>query len=453
LRLVSSAFKPTRCGSSPEYLQAIEGAAEIEYQRGDVRAVGHLNKILQQRPQEPTTHAMLAVFDYKTRNCKDAVLHFQQGYAMVSSQTAALAEYGECLVKLNLPASGVPVFARLLELRPTDRNIRYDLGLVEFLAGNAGDASTTLQPPVEETNPDPDALDLAASVYESRGQTPQAAELLHQAIVLSPGNTEYYLDFASLCFTHPSYQVGVDTLNAGIAYQPRSAPLYLARGILHIQAGHYAEGEADFEKADRIDPSQSFSSEAIGLTQLQKSNLAEALKTVRLRLQAHPNDAFRHYLLAQILIRRGAQVGSPEFKEAVAEGLRAIQNKSDLNLARNLLSGLYLKSGETGRATEQSQLVLKTDPSDQEALYHLIQALKKEGRSSETVELLKRLPSRRASARNTEASQNRYKVVEVDHEGAPNGLAALKTWMPVKSTPCPQFQRNRTLLSYPSLSH
>ena len=312
------------------------------------------------------------------------------------------------------PANAIPVFERLLELRPADPGIRYDLGLVEFLAGNVRDATATLQPLLEENNPDPDVLDLASSAYESQGLTPRATELLHQAIVLAPREAKYYVDFASLCLAHSSYQVGVDMLNVGLAYLPQSAPLYLARGILHIQGGHYEEGETDFEMADRLDPAQAFSSEAIGITELQKSNLEEALTTVRLRLGSHPDDAFLHALLAEILTQRGAQAGSPEFKEATAQPLRAIELNPDTIIARDILGGLYLKSGQIQLAVAQCRLALKTDPSDQDALYHLIQGLRKSGKTEETPELLKRLASLRAATRDTETSQNRYKLVELD---------------------------------------
>ena len=45
---------------SPNYLAALEGAAELEYKAGTARAVPLLNRILKVRPDEPTGHAMLA---------------------------------------------------------------------------------------------------------------------------------------------------------------------------------------------------------------------------------------------------------------------------------------------------------------------------------------------------------------------------------------------------------
>ena len=83
-------------------------------------------------------------------------------------------------------------------------------------------------------------------------------------------------------------------------------------------------------------------------------------------------------------------------------------------LAHDLLGKLYLKSGQIERSIEQSRLALKQNPSDQESLYHLIQALRQSGREEkgELPALVKRLSELRQQARNAEASGNRYRLYE-----------------------------------------
>jgi cytochrome c-type biogenesis protein CcmH/NrfG len=59
-----SAFRHA-LGISPDYLPALEGAAQIEYDSGDKDAVSLLQHILQLRPHESTSHAMLASLAYR----------------------------------------------------------------------------------------------------------------------------------------------------------------------------------------------------------------------------------------------------------------------------------------------------------------------------------------------------------------------------------------------------
>jgi len=410
----------TALAISPDYLAALEGAAELEYKAGSTRAVPLLNRILKVRPDEPTTHAMLASLAYKKHDCATAVEHFRKSGPVLSSQPAALEEYGACLVDLQKPDEALPVFEQIIALLPNDPHARYNLAVVQFTAQRSADAINTLQPLLGATEPDPDVLDLASAAYEETGDTPRAVNLLRQAIVASPRKVKYYVDFAALSYKHESFQVGVEMIDAGLTQLPKAAPLYIARGILYIQMGQLEKGQADFEAANRLDPGQASAAVAEGLAQLQASNLDQALKTVETELKAHPNDAFLHYLKAEIISQGGPAVGSPEFSEAVRAASRAVQLQPDFPLARNVLGNLYLQSSQNEKAIEQCRLVLRENPSDQIAVYHLLLALRKiNDPKGEVPGLVKRLAELRLQSQLREASANRYKLY-IQSERAPD---------------------------------
>jgi tetratricopeptide (TPR) repeat protein len=399
---------------SPDYLPALEGAAELEYQAESKRALPLLERVVKLRPNDPTANAMLGVVKYKQRDCASAVEHFRASWQLISSQPAALAQYGTCLMNLDNAEDALPVFQRLLSLQPDDSHARYNLAVVQLAAHSPKEAVETLQPLLGAASPDPEALDLASSAYEESGDTPKAVNLLRQAIVLDPKKTRYFVDFATLSFAHQSFQVGVDMIDAGLKETPNAAQLFVARGVLLIQLGQYEKAEADFEKASQLDPTQTSGAVAEGLAQMQQSNLDQALTTVRARLKDHPDDAFLHYLEADILFQKGADPGTPEFKDAIAAVCRAEQLRADFVLAYDLLGNLYLKSGEIDKSIAQSRRALGQNPSDQEALYHLIQALRQSGKDSkgELPTLVKRLAVLRQQARQAEASGNRYRLYE-----------------------------------------
>jgi len=399
---------------SPDYMPALEGAAELEYNARSKRAAMLLERIVKLRPEEATAHAMLGVLDYKRHDCRSAVQHFAASKQAISSKPEALAEYGSCLLNLERPADAVPIFQQILSLGPEDVHARYNLAVVQLAASRSQDAITTLEPLLTAAQPDADVLDLASSAYEDNGDTPKAVALLRQAIVLDPKKSKYYVDFATLCFTHQSFQVGVDMINVGLQANPNAAPLYVSRGVLYIQLGEYEKGESDFATADRLDPRQSSGAIAEGLAQIQQSNLEHALSTVRSELKSHPQDAFLHYLEAEILFQQSAEPGSPGFKQAIRSAELSLELKPHFVLAHDLLGKLYLKSGEIERSIEQSRMALKENPSDQESLYHLIQALRQSGREEkgELPALVKRLSELRQQARNAEASGNRYRLYE-----------------------------------------
>ena len=398
--------------NSPDYLPALEGAAQIEYENGGADAVALLQRILHLRPNDPTSHAMLAVLAYRRGDCAAAVPHFEQSGSLAESQPGALQEFGDCLVRLKETEKAILVFRRALAQSNSDAGLRCQLASVQIMAQHHKDAIDTLQPLLQENGTDPNVLDLAASAYEAAGNTPEAVRLLREAIVADPHNVNLYLDFADISLDHQSFLVGVDMINAGLSAEPKSAALYVARGVLYVQLAQYDNAEADFEKADELDPRQSLGSAAEGLAAVQKNDPEHALATVRAKLVKRPNDPFLLYLQADILTQRGPDPGSLEFREAMESAKKAIALRPGLAAAHDVLAKLYLQAGQNEAAILQCRKALSSDPKDQTALYHLIQALRKSGRTKDIPELLKQLAGLRIEATKEEAEHNRYKLVE-----------------------------------------
>lgn len=397
---------------SPKYLPALEGAAQIEYETGGKGAVALLERVLALQPGEQTSHAMLAVLDYRSGNCRIAIPHFEKSGTLLDTQPGALVAYGDCLVQVKETEKAIAIFSRAMTRSNDDADIRCRLAAVQVMASHPKDAIATLQPLLNRAGKNTDVVELAASAYEADGNTPEAVRILREAIISDPHNVNLYVDFANISLDHQSYQVGVDMINAGLRAEPKAAPLYVARGILFVQLAQYDNAEADFEKANAIDPRQSLGSAAEGLTAVQQNDPDQALATVRAKLAKKPNDPFLLYLKAEILTQKGPDPGSTDFREAVESARKAVALQPSLGAAHDILAKLYLQRGNNELAAEQSRIALKTDPNDQTALYHLIQALRKSGRNDEVPALLKQLADLRSEATKEEAEHNRFKLVE-----------------------------------------
>ena len=406
---------------SPDYLPALEGAAQLEYKAGRDAAIPLLQRVLKLLPGDPTSHAMLAVLFTKRRDCDAAVPHFEQSGSLLDSQAGALQQYGACLVRLKQLEKATSVFSRLLARDPANRETRHYLATVQLMAEHPNDAIETLQPLLQAGAPDSKTLQLAASAYEAGGDTPQAVSLLRQAIIADPRNLALYLDFASISMDHQSFPAGIAMINSGLNLQPDAAELYLARGVLYVQMAQYDEAEADFDKANALDPEKAIGSAALGLEAVQKNSPDEALATVRSRLAKKPSDAYLLFLQAEIINQKGADAGSAEFRAALDSAKKAVSLQPALGGAHNLLAKLYLQAGQNREAVEESRKALSIDPKDQAAVYHLIQALRKTGDKTELPELLQRLAQLRREGTKQEEQRNRYKLIE---ENAPEKQSA-----------------------------
>ncbi|MGB0011429.1 MAG: tetratricopeptide repeat protein [Candidatus Sulfotelmatobacter sp.] len=399
---------------SPDYLPALEGAIQIEYEAGDPAAIPLLLRVLRLRPADATSQGMLAVLEYQRGNCGAAVVHFEKAGTLFDSKASALNAYAICLVKLKQPDRAAKVLQRTLALNPEDRRERRLLASVQLMAHQPQDALATLAPLLEGSNQEVETLELAATAYEDNKDTPQAIATLRQAILLDPKNVNLYVDFANISAAHDSFQVGIDVVSDGISQLPSAVPLYLARGVLYVQLAQYDKAEADFETAHTLDPRQSLSSAAQGLLAVQENDVNRALATVQAKLAQRPKDAPLLYLQADFLSQKGVEPGTPEFQLAMRSAKQAVALQPNLSGARTVLAKLYLQEGKYPEAIKQCRKALERDPKDQTALYHLIQALRKEGDKSEIPNLLKQLALLRKQAAREESERNQYKLVEED---------------------------------------
>ncbi len=363
---------------APTYYPALEGAAQIECQAGSESAVPTLRRMLTIRPDD----------------------------------IGVLRQLAFLLMKQKRAAEALPLFKRLAALQPSDEKALLDLAAVQFLTADYVGVVSTLTPLASKQPPDVEALDLLAEAYSLTSDTDKALSVLRTAIAASPDSMQSYLDFANICLSHSRFQAGIETLNAGLLRLPDSAPLYVARGVLYSELAQYDKGEADFNRAEQLDPNVEGGSVAKGLAELQRNDLSEAEATVRERLRHNPRDSFSQYLLAEALTRKGASPGTPEFNEALSAARKAVELKPDFGLARDLLGRLYLQQGNVAEAIEQSRLALHYSPTDQKALYHLILALRKGNRTDEVPALLKQLVALREQTGKQQTAEHNYALLE-----------------------------------------
>jgi tetratricopeptide (TPR) repeat protein len=399
---------------SPNYLMALQGAAEIEFQVGAPDAAPLLNRLLRLRPDDPVAHAMSGVLRYRRGDCAGAASHFDKAGAVLDAQPAALHAFAICLVRLQQVGRAVNVFQTIVSANPEDQHERRLLAAIQVMAHKSQEAVVTLEPLLRGGVADAETLELASAAYEDSGDTPNAVSTLRQAILLDPKNVNLYLDFVHICYLHQSFEVGIDVVGEGIAQLPTAAPLYLARGVLYVQLSHYDKAEADFEKAHEVDPTQSLSVAAQSMAAVQENDLNRALATVQVKLAKRPNDAYLLYLQADILSQTGAAPGTPEFQTAMRSARKAVALQPTLGEARGVLAKLDLLAGQNQEAIKQCRKALQINPKDQTALYRLIQALQKTGSKKEIPDLLRRLASLREQAAKEERDRSRYKLIEGD---------------------------------------
>lgn len=374
----------------PEFLPGLEGLAELQYAQHSPNAKETLQKILAIRPEDRTSHAMLAAIYARDGDCSAAIDHFSKAGDVIQSNPAAMTQYGSCLLSTGATGQAKSVFQSLLERQETPTNrLRYAYAC--WKANDYADGSRALDPLIAPSAPDPEALTLAARIYESAGHTPQAVDLLQKAIASRPDDPRNYLIFAEISFNHSSYKVGIDMLNAGLRRLPQEARLYVARGVLEVQQSSFDDALADFRNAHRLDPNLSLAGDAIGIMLDQRHQTTQSLAAFAVQAAAHPEDALVQYLYAEALSQSDQDGPGRNDAAAIEAARRAARLEPDYQPALDLLCKLELRAGNVSTALELAQRVLAKNPEDETAIYQAMLAYRRLGKKDEVNQLVARM--------------------------------------------------------------
>ncbi|MFN0087319.1 MAG: tetratricopeptide repeat protein [Blastocatellia bacterium] len=395
----------------PKFLPALQGAAQLEYQLHDLNCRKTLEAILRLRP-EPTVHAMLGALAFERKDCGGALKHYGAA-GEAADQPVIKWQRATCHFELEQWESAAAQFRELLALRE-DSRIRFNLGLAETRAQRYVEAIAALLPLRGQA--DADGLSLLASAYEANKQTPEALDILRDAIARHPLEERLYADLAAVCLDHNAIPLGVEVLEAGTKNLPQSARLQTLLGVLYARGERRDQAEAAFKLAERLAPEAAFGRVGLAVAMMESGAVDEAIELLREQSRRASGDPRVRLTLAQALLQKDS---SPvELKEARALLQSLIARRPETARAHSLLGKLHLRRGEIVSAARALETAIKLDPSDRNSTYQLMTVYRKQGRIKEAAALQGRVQQLLDEEREADGDAARYRLVRAP-EGRP----------------------------------
>jgi tetratricopeptide (TPR) repeat protein len=394
----------------PNFLPALERTAEIEYGKGDPGARTTLERIVALRPDSAAANGMLAALAYERGDCETAAAHFGKVGAPLQANRAAIDQFGDCLTRLKRPSEAAALFRQVLASHPDDRQARYNLGVCLLEAKQPAEARAALMPLAQREVPESEELTLLAEASREADDIAGAIETLRRATKLYPREPRHYLDLATIAIDHESFDLGLEIVNVGIAKLPQSAPLYAMRGVLYVFTAHLDKAEADFSQATQLAPEDASGRLALGVALLSSEKLDEAIHVLREQVRANPKEARAQCYLAQALLRKADQPGTPEFEEATTALDAALRQLPGLARAHYMRAKILVKLGQQPEAIRELERTIALDPGDRSATYQLLLIYSRQGRTEEAARLKERVRTQLVEDREAQGARKNVRL-------------------------------------------
>ncbi len=301
---------------------------------------------------------------------------------------------------------------RLLERSPANPVAHAMVASLAFAEGDCRTALAHFEKAETAISENAGALHQFGYCLAAAGRAEEAQVRWKRALKLAPEEEGYYLDLARLHAESGALSAALDVLAAGVGRLPASAPLRVARGVFLVLAGRFDEAETEFEEANRLSPDRQLGTVGLSYASTQwQQRLDKAIAQARRSLARNPADPLLNYLLAEALLRKGAEPGTPAFEEARRSLGRSIEGAPEFAKARTALAKTELVLGRPREAIEHLEIAVKADPTDQIALSTLVTALQRAGRPEEARAAAGRLRALLAAEREADLRRSRRRPV------------------------------------------
>lgn len=375
----------------PAFVPALKGAAQISYLRANPRALEYVKKLLAVIPANDVGNAMAGALSYQAHDCAAVISYFTRSNDQVYRDPKALDEFADCLLKQGLNDDALRVLLRGTQLHPERADLTYNLAVAQLRTHQPAEAIKTLTP-LSNSN-DSDLLNLLASAYVQTNQPDDAFSVLEKAIELKPTDQTNYLDLAILCLEHNQENRSVKAATAGIARIPKAASLYLIRGVAYAQLTQYDQAEKDFVDAAQLEPDQPHSVVAMSMLYSDRNQPDKEKALLTKQLAITPKDSVTNYLLADLIIRSGAQPGQPAFQEAKGYLATSLATKPDSAEAQVLMGHLLERENNISDAVGHYSKAIELEPDNRSALDRQFILLRRLHRNDEAAQTLQHLKS------------------------------------------------------------
>jgi tetratricopeptide (TPR) repeat protein len=308
--------------------------------RGDLTEAEHKYlEVIQAAPQMANAYHNLGIVYFMERKYPDAVATLKKALKLSPNLSGAQVMLGLAYYELYDLDKASAAFETALKSAPADANALLYLGKAQIQKREYRAAQKTLEKLVELKPKDPEAL------YDlSLAHMKLMLETVNRLGEAAPGSYLFSLLLAQDAEARNDDETAIKNYRDALALRGKEevVGIHYALGSVYAKVGKYDEAAEEFKK----------------------------------ELQINPNDSLALWKLGELGLR-----SNPESVRSYLE--RAVTLNPNLPQAALAYGRLLARAGETEKAVEQFQRVVRLAPEEDSVHYHLAKAYRLLGRAEE----------------------------------------------------------------------
>ena len=342
------------CQSPSAEVSKRQAAIVLEQQGKTADAEAAWHAIAAGNPKDAEPYAHLGLLQARQEHYKDAILNYRKALA----------------------------------LNPKFPNLRVNLGLSYFKAGEMNETIQTYEPMLKNMSPSsPErarVVALTGLAHYGLGNYSAAAPYLKEAVADDPTNLEFRLMHAHSCLWTKQFQCTLDEYKEILTLSPDSAEAHMLAGEAYDGERFEAKAIEEFEAAIKKDPTLPNVHFGYGYMQWRLLNLDLAAAQFEAELANNPDHPLALTYLGDTKIRQN------QFEAALPLLEHAIKVGPSIALAHLDLGVAYQNQNRNDDALKEYQIAAKLNPHDQKVHWTLGRFYQSLGRTAEAkIELQK----------------------------------------------------------------
>jgi len=331
---------PCASAYAQEQVQQLFEQAQKARARGDLtEAEQKYLQVIHQAPQMANAYHNLGIVYFMERKHSDAVATLKKALTLSPGLTGAQVMLGLAYYELYDLEKASAAFETALKSNPADTNALLYLGKAQIQKREYRAAQKTIEKLVELKPKDPEAL------YDlSLAHMKLMLETVNRLGEAAPGSYLFSLLLAQDAEARNDDEAAIQKYREALAQRGKEpvVGIHYALGSVYAKVGKYNEAAEEFKK----------------------------------ELQINPSDSLALWKLGELGLR-----SDPESVRGYLE--RAVALNPNLPQAALAYGRLLARAGETEKAVEQFQRVVRLAPEEDSVHYHLAKAYRLLGRNEE----------------------------------------------------------------------